>query len=117
MVGQSLVLLSKFLNFVNFQFRNMKRMKVIKNKTKLQVSCTCTVANSFVLDDVLMLQRFQDLDLSLKVSYVLCSAVLEFLHSHDLSGAVLKRVISTHLHTAKVSLREKTNLSEQSFFI
>lgn len=69
---------------------------------------TCTVAYAFVLDNVLVLERLKDLDLSFKVTYVLSSAVLEFLHSHDLSCVVLKRVISTHLHATKVSLVEET---------
>lgn len=54
-----------------------------------------------------MLQRLQDLDLSLEVPYVLCSAVLEFFHSHDFSGVVLKWVIPTQLHAAKVALEGK----------
>lgn len=78
------------------------------------MNCTGTVADAFILDDVLMLERFKDLDLSLKVSYVLCSAVLEFLHSHNLPCVVLKWVIPTHLHTAKVSLKQKNSLSQMS---
>ena len=88
--------LDNFVHFVHF--------------SQLPPPCTCAVADSFVLDDVLMLQRFQDLDLSLKVSYVFCSAVLEFLHGHDFSGVVLKRVIPTHLHAAKVTLKEEDQL-------
>lgn len=71
---------------------------------ELELSFTCAVANAFVLDDVLVLQRFQDLDLPLKVPDVLCGAVLQFLHGHDLPSVVLERVVSTHLHAAKVPL-------------
>lgn len=68
---------------------------------------TCAVAHALVLDDVLVLQRLEDLDLSLKVSYVLRRAVLELLHRHHLAGVVLQRVIAAHLHAAKVSLEEE----------
>ena len=77
---------------------------------------TCTVAYAFVFDDVLVLQRLQDLDLSLKVTYVLCGAVLQLLHGHHLSSVVLKWVISTHLHAAKVSLKHTTYIIKPPFF-
>lgn len=51
-----------------------------------------------------MLKGFQDLDFPLKVSEVLCRAVLQLLHSHHLPCAVLQRVVPAHLHAAKVSL-------------
>lgn len=73
--------------------------------------CTCTVTNSLVLDNVFMLERFQDLNFPFEVSDVLCSAVLQFLHCDDLSRVVLKGVISTHLHAAKVPLKEKNHTS------
>lgn len=63
-----------------------------------------------------MLERLEDLDLSLKVPYVLGGAVLEFLHGHDLSCVVLQWVIAAHLHTAKVSLQQQTSRSEMLLF-
>ena len=65
---------------------------------------TCTIAHSFVFDDVFMLEGFQDLDFPLKVSEVLGRAVLQLLHSHHLPCAVLQRVVAAHLHAAEVSL-------------
>lgn len=70
--------------------------------------CTCTVAHSFVLDDVLVLQRLEDLDFPLKLLDVLGGALLELLHRHHLPRVVLQRVVPAHLHTAKVALMEET---------
>lgn len=80
------------------------------------VNRTCAVADAFVLDDVLVLKRFQDLDFSLKVSDVLCCSVLQFLHGHDLAGVVLKRIVSAHLHAAKVSLWERADVTFKTSF-
>lgn len=65
---------------------------------------TSTVAHSFVLYNVVMLQRFEDFNFPFKVSQVLFSTVLELLHSHHLPSVVLQRVIPAHLHTAKITL-------------
>lgn len=70
---------------------------------------TCAVAHALVLDNVLVLQRLENLDLSLKVAQVLRRAVLEFLHCYDLAGVVLQWVIPAHFHAAKVSLEEQKN--------
>lgn len=72
--------------------------------------CTCAVTHSFVFDDILMLKRLEDLDLPLKVPHVLFRAVLKLLHSHDLPRVVLEWVVPAHLHTAKVTLMEETNM-------
>lgn len=65
---------------------------------------TSTVAHSFVLDNVVMLQGLQDFDLPFEVSEMLFSAVLEFLDRHHLPGVVLQRVVPAHLHAPKVTL-------------
>lgn len=74
------------------------------------MDCTCAVADTFVLDDVLVLQGFQNLNFSLKVPNVLRGSMLQLLHGHDLAGVVLKWVVSAHLHTAKISLWERANV-------
>ncbi len=70
-------------------------------------SHTCTVAHAFVFHNVFMLERFEDLDFPLKVTDVLSSAVLQFFHSYNFTGAVLQGVIPAHLHTAKISLKQE----------
>ena len=66
---------------------------------------TCAVADAFVLDDVFVLEGFEDLDFPLKVPDVLGRAVLQLLHSHHLPRAVLQGVVPAHLHTAEVPLQ------------
>lgn len=66
---------------------------------------TGAVAHSFVFDNVLMVEGFEDLDFPLKVPEVFGCAVLQLLHRHHLSRAVLQRVVPAHLHAAKVALQ------------
>ena len=68
---------------------------------------TCAVADSFVLDNVLVLQRLEDLDLPLKLPDVLGGAVLQLLHRHHLPRVVLQGVVPAHLHAAEVALMEE----------
>lgn len=75
-----------------------------RTEVKLR-ACTRAVAHSFVFDNVLVVERFEDLDFPLEVSEVLGRAVLQLLHRHHLSGAVLQGVVPAHLHAAEVALR------------
>lgn len=71
------------------------------------IAHTCTVAYSFVFNDVIMLQRFKYFNFSFKVPKVLFCAVLQLFHSNHLPSIILQWVISAHLNTAKVSLGHK----------
>lgn len=68
---------------------------------------TCAIAHSFVLHNVIVLERLKDLNLPLKVAQVFSCAVLELFHCHHLACTVLQRVIPAHLYTAKVPLQHK----------
>ncbi|TNN65067.1 hypothetical protein EYF80_024676 [Liparis tanakae] len=80
---------------------------------ELTYAHTCAVANSFVLDNVFMLEGFEDLDFPLEVPEVLGGAVLELLHGHHLPRAVLQRVVAAHLHAAEVTLKGGAHLLEE----
>lgn len=73
---------------------------------------TCTVAHPFILDDVFVVQRLEDLDFPLKVPEVLRCAVLQLLDGHHLPRAVLQGVVPAQLHAAKVSLRHRDQMDQ-----
>lgn len=68
-----------------------------------------------------MLEGFENLDFSLKVTDVFSGAVLQFFHRHHLTGVVLQGIVPAHFHTAKISLETEDNycvyLMIYSFFI
>lgn len=66
---------------------------------------TCAVTHSLVSDDVLVLQRAQDLDFTLEVSQVFGRAVLQLLDRHDFARVVLQRIVAALLHAAEVPLQ------------
>lgn len=77
--------------------------------TTLLPSHTCTIAHAFIFHNVLVLEGFEDLDFSLKVTDVFSGAVLQFLYRHHLTGVVLQGIIPAHFHTAKISLETGDN--------
>lgn len=83
---------------------NLVRANIIPCHVLNNAARTCAVAHSFVFDDVLVLERFEDLDFPLEVPEVLGRAVLQLLHGHHLSCAVLQGVVPAQLHAAKVPL-------------
>jgi len=76
-----------------------------RNTRDLVALLTGAETHSLVFDDVLVLQRAQDLDLSLEVSQVFGRAVLQLLHRHHFTRAILQRIVAALLHAAEVPLQ------------
>lgn len=69
---------------------------------------TFLLADAFILDYVLMVERLQDLDLARQVGALLLAGLgLQGLDGHQLAGLVSSGVVAAQLHLAEVALREE----------
>lgn len=82
-----------------------RRASPLQDQHALVRTLTCAVTHALVSDDVLVLQRSQDLDFPLEVAQVLGRAVLQLLDGDDLARVVLQRVVAALLHAAEVPLQ------------